>query len=559
MVKTDAQTVARLLREYAHRSSFRGGNPYRTKAYLRAADSLAALSQPLERMIAAGTLTEIPGIGDAIADIVTKLHTTGSHPSLDKLRKEVPEGLLELFAVPGLRPDKILKLYQEIGVSSLAELKAAAKEDRIRKVKGLGASLQTKVLQNLSIARSGGTQLHLHKAAALLDHAVASVKNEHPEYSRIQIAGDFRRGCELISDLALVTQARSAAPEQESPVGLNIVVTDKKHFGAALLNATGSLAHMQLLREFAQDKGLDLKADGLYRGKTLVASATEEDIYEALDLRFIEPELREGRDEIQRAAERKLPDLVTDQDLHGILHCHTTSSDGTETLETMAEATRKCGFEYFGVADHSQSAHYAGGLSLEEIAEQHREADRLNERYGKSFRILKGIKSDILADGSLDYSESILDKFDFVVASVHSRFKMGKKEQTDRILKAITNPHTTILGHMTGRQLQRRPGYEIDIDKILKACAEFGVAVEINAHPWRLDLDWRWHQTALDHGCILSINPDAHSIRELDHMHWGVEMARKGGVPPGRVLNAMPLPKLLRHLQRRRQTASHAA
>jgi len=231
MVKTDAQTVARLLREYAHRSSFRGGNPYRTKAYLRAADSLAALSQPLERMIAAGTLTEIPGIGDAIADIVTKLHTTGSHPSLDKLRKEVPEGLLELFAVPGLRPDKILKLYQEIGVCSLAELKAAAKEDRIRKVKGLGASLQTNVLQNLSIARSGGTQLHLHKAAALLDHAVASVKNEHPEYSRIQIAGDFRRGCELISDLALVTQARSAAPEQESPVGLNIVVTDKKHLG----------------------------------------------------------------------------------------------------------------------------------------------------------------------------------------------------------------------------------------------------------------------------------------------------------------------------------------
>jgi DNA polymerase (family X) len=306
-------------------------------------------------------------------------------------------------------------------------------------------------------------------------------------------------------------------------------------------------------------KGFELKTNGLYCGKKLVASVAEEAIYEALGLQFIEPELREGRDEINRAAKNKLPDLVADQDLHGILHCHTTSSDGTETLETMAEATRKRGFEYFGVADHSQSAHYAGGLSLEEIAEQHREADRLNKRYGKSFRILKGIESDILADGSLDYPDGILDKFDFVVASVHSRFKMGKKEQTDRILKAIKNPHTTILGHMTGRQLQRRPGYEIDIDKILKACAEFGVAVEINAHPWRLDLDWRWHQTALDYGCILSINPDAHSIRELDHIHWGVEMARKGGVPPDRVLNAMPLPKLLRHLQRRRQTASRAA
>jgi DNA polymerase (family 10) len=225
----------------------------------------------------------------------------------------------------------------------------------------------------------------------------------------------------------------------------------------------------------------------------------------------------------------------------------------------MSEATRERGFEYFGVADHSQSAHYAGGLSLEEIAEQHREADGLNQDYGKSFRILKGIEADILADGSLDYPDQVLDNFDFVVASVHSRFKLPNKEQTERILKAVKNPYTTIVGHMTGRQLQRRPGYEIDIDKILKACAQFGVAVEINAHPWRLDLDWRWHEKALEYGCIFSINPDAHSIRELDHMHWGVEMARKGGVQADRVLNAMALPKLLRYLSRRRRSAGRAA
>jgi DNA polymerase (family 10) len=225
----------------------------------------------------------------------------------------------------------------------------------------------------------------------------------------------------------------------------------------------------------------------------------------------------------------------------------------------MAEATRERGFEYFGVADHSQSAHYAGGLSLEEISEQHREVNKLNKRYGKSFGVLKGIEADIVGDGSLDYPDRVLSTFDFVVASVHSRFKMSKREQTDRILRAIANPYTTILGHMTGRQLTRRPGYEIDIDKILKACAEYGVAVEINAHPWRLDLDWRWHRKALDYGCIFSINPDAHSLKELDHMHWGVEIARKGGVPPVRVLNAMPLAKLLRHFQRRRQTASRAA
>lgn len=214
------------------------------------------------------------------------------------------------------------------------------------------------------------------------------------------------------------------------------------------------------------------------------------------------------------------------------------------------------GFQYYGVADHSQSAHYAGGLSLEEIAGQHREADRLNKRYGDRFRILKGIEADILADGAPDYPHSVLEDFDFVVASVHSRFKLPKKEQTERILAAIRNPHTTIIGHMTGRQLQRRPGYEIDIDRILKTCAKHGVAIEINAHPWRLDLDWRWHQKALDYGCIFSINPDAHSIRELDHMHWGVEMARKGGVPADRVLNAMPLHKLLAHLGNRKRATT---
>ncbi|TGP50908.1 DNA polymerase/3'-5' exonuclease PolX [bacterium M00.F.Ca.ET.230.01.1.1] len=550
MAKTDPRTVASLLREYAHRTSLRGGNPYRTKAYLRAADSLAALSQPLDRIIAAGALTGIPGIGEAIADIVRKLYETGTHPSLEKLREEVPAGVLELFAIPGLRPDKILKLHQALGVNSLADLEAAAKADRIRPVKGLGASLQTKILQNLAIARSGETQLHLHKAAALLEHAALSVRQEHPEFSRVEIAGDFRRGCELVADLAVVALGKKRTETEQSM--LKLVVTDKKHFGASLLEATGSATHLDQLRMYAAERGFALKPDGLYRGRKLVASATEADIYEALDLQFIEPELREGRDEIERAARRQLPTLIRDEDLHGILHSHTTASDGTETLQAMAEATRRRGFEYYGVADHSQSAHYAGGLTLQEIAEQHREADRLNKKYGGKFRILKGIEADILVDGSLDYPEHVLRQFDFVVASVHSRFRLPEKEQTERIVAAIANPVTTIIGHMTGRQLLRRPGYDLDVDTVLKACAKYGVAVEINAHPWRLDLDWRWHQKALDYGCIFSINPDAHSIRELDHMHWGVEMARKGGVPRDRVLNAMRLAALLAHLSNRK-------
>jgi DNA polymerase (family 10) len=558
--KADTPTVIRLLREYAQRTALRGGNPYRSKAYSRAADSLAALPLPLDRLIAEDRLTEIPGVGDAIGDIITKLHRTGTHPSLEKLRKEFPAGVLELLTVPGLRPDKVLRLYKDLGITSLDELESAAKDDRIKKAKRLGAALQTKILQNLAIAKSGEGRLHLHRAAALLEHARETLQKAQPALRKVAVAGDFRRGCELVGDLALVAEATDleGGPAILNSSGLKVHLTDRKHYGASLLQATGSAEHLEGLRSLAGKKGMRLEADGLHKGRGLVAGK-EEDIYHALGLPFIEPELREGRGEIERALKGGLPKLVTDQDLRGILHCHTDASDGTETPETMARATRDRGFQYFGVADHSKSAHYAGGLSVEQIDEQRREADRLNKRFGKEFRILKGIESDILADGALDYPESVLDRFDFVVASIHGRFKLDRKAQTDRLLRAISDPHTTIIGHMTGRQLLRRPGYDIDVEKVLRACAKFGVAVEINAHPWRLDLDWRWHQAALDFGCMMSINPDAHSVPELDHMHWGVEMARKGGVPAARVLNAMTLSDITRYLKRKRSSYARAA
>ena len=560
MPQAGTHEVARLLREYAQRTALRGGNPYRSKAYSRAADSLAGVPVPLEALIAEGRLTEIPGVGEAIADIITKLHQSGTHPSLEKLRKEIPAGVLEMLTIPGLKPDKVLRLHRDLGISSLAELETAAKDDRIRKAKGLGASLQTRILQNLAIARSGEGRLHLHRAAALLEHAKTSLTKARPDLKRVTIAGDFRRGSELVADLALVAEA--SKPENmiaaEDGSGLKLRLTDRKRFGATLLHATGSAEHLEQLKALADRKGMELRLDGLRKGRRLIA-AKEEDIYDALGLPFIEPELREGRGEVERALKGKLPKLVTDSDLRGILHCHTDASDGTETLETMAKATLKRGFEYFGVADHSKSAHYAGGLSVEEIGQQHREADRLNKKFGRDFRILKGIESDILADGALDYPDDVLERFEFVVASIHGRFKLERKAQTERLLRAIANRHTTILGHMTGRQLQRRPGYEIDVEKVLKACAKHDVAVEINAHPWRLDLDWRWHQAALDFGCMMSINPDAHSIRELDHMHWGVQMARKGGVPPDRVLNAMSLPQITRYFREKRRSFARAA
>ena len=562
MAVLETPAVAALLLEFAQRSALRGGNPYRAKAYRRAAENLATLALPLDQVIREDRLREIPGVGDAIADIITRLHKTGTHPSLEAMRKEYPAGVLEMLTLPGLRPDKVLKIHKTLGVASLGELEEAARADRLQKVKGLGAALQTKVLQGLELRRGGEGGRHLHRAASLLETAEAQLRGAHPHIKRITPAGDFRRGCELVADLSLVAEA----PEVENGVQtlssgsqLKIYLTDPTHYGAALLHATGSQAHLDALGVLATKKGMVLDQSGLHRGRRIVARRSEEEIYAALGLPFIEPELREGTDEISLAIKDRMPRLVTDKDLRGILHAHTDRSDGVDTLEAMAEATRARGYQYFGIADHSKSAHYAGGLSVEEILEQHAEIDRLNQRYGQRFRIFKGIESDILADGSLDYPNEILARFDFVVASVHGRFKMDRETQTQRILRAVADPYTTILGHMTGRQLLRRPGYEVDIEQILAACAAHGVAVEINANPWRLDLDWRWHRRALELGCMMSINPDAHSTAELDLTHWGVEQARKGSVPASRVLNCLTLQQVTQHFSRRRREHARAA
>lgn len=556
MAVLDTPQVARLLHELGQRAALRGDNPYRARAYTRAAENLLAWPDPLEALVAENRLRQVPGIGGTIADIVTDLHRSGSHPLLDKLRQEVPGAVLEMLAIPGLRPEKVLKLHKELGLGSLDEFERAAKANRIASVKGLGPALQTKILQGIDILRKGAGRRHLHRAAILLQSAEAQLRR-NPDLKQIAPAGDFRRGCELVSDLSLVaaTARLDGPPERLTPSPqLSVWLTDRERFGATLLMATGSEAHLGELRAIAAAKGMVLSADGLLRAGKLVASRSEEEVYAALGLPFIDPELREGRGEIALARKGMLPKLVTDADLRGILHAHTDRSDGADSLEVMAKATRDAGYEYFGVADHSQSAAYAGGLSPEEVADQHAEADRLNKRSRGGFHIFKGIESDILADGALDYPDEVLARFDFVVASVHGRFRMNRAEQTERILRAVQNPYTTILGHMTGRQLLRRPGYEVDVEKILKACADHGVAVEINANPWRLDLDWRWHGRALELGCMMSINPDAHDTREIALTHWGVEMARKGGVPKERVLNCLDRTELQDYFAHRSPT-----
>ena len=516
-----------------------GGNPYRAKAYLRAAERIALLTEPIGDLIAQNRLREIPGVGEAISHFIRQLHETGSHPSLDKMRAEIPESVLAMLTIPGLRPEKVLKLHKELGINTLEELETACKQDRLKGVKGLGPALQRRILAGIEARDSSPRAKHLHRASDLLQTAKASLIRSPLELQRVEIAGDLRRGCELVSDLLLVAEQPGSKGSQIQFGELTLHLIHKRRFGAAWLFATGSDTHLEQLQSLARKKGMSLEPDGLYRDGKLVAARSEEDIYEALGLAFIEPELREGRGEIALARKRQLPALVRLEDLRGIVHAHTTASDGVNTLVQMAEAVRKRGYSYFGVADHSRSAHYAGGLSLEQIEVQHRAIDELNARYGQSFQIFKGTESDILPDGSLDYPEEVLSRFDFVIASVHGQFRKDRESQTERILRAVANPRTTILGHMTGRQLLRRPGYDIDVERILTACAEHGVVVEINANPWRLDLDWRWHGRALELGCLFSINPDAHSTTEIDLTKWGVAMARKGGVPSNRVLNAL--------------------
>ena len=548
-----AAEVALLLTEWGQRTALAGGNPYRARAYLRAAESLALIARPLEEIVAEGRLRQIPGVGSAIAGIIERLHRTGTHPALEEMRAAIPAGVLELLSLPGIRVERVMKMHRQLGINSIADLEHAARNDELAKAKGFGPAFQRKIIDALAARTEGRSALHLHRAERLLAAAEAQIREADDDAGRILPAGDYRRGNELVTDLVLVVERPGTGQSTRVSRGsLAIVPTGRAEFGAALLFATGNDRHVAELQSIAAGQGLSLSPTGLFEGDRFIAGKDEEEIYSRLGLQFVPPELREGRDELELAQRGALPSLVGMEDIRGILHAHTDQSDGVNTLQEMADAARTRGYSYFGVADHSQSAGYAGGLSVAEVKAQHEEIDRLN-RGAHGFRIFKGIESDILADGSLDYPDTVLERFDFVVASIHGRFRLDRQTQTERIVKAVSNPHTTILGHMTGRQLLRRPGYDVDIERVLGACAEHGVAVEINANPWRLDLDWRWHQRGLSLGCTFSINPDAHSVDEIDMTTWGVLQARKGGIPADRVLNCLDLDAFDSFLRGRRR------
>ena len=552
----DAARVADLLDEIGRRVQLEIGNPYKALAYLRAAESLRHLARPLQEIIDQGGLKDLPAIGEAIARRIVALQQGEADPWLEKSRAKFPAGLLELLSIPGLKPEGVLRLFRTVGISSLDELEQACRNGDLNGIKGFTSALQRRLLGGIDMVRAGRGLLRINRAHEILAHGIAEVKRNRPDLANITIAGDLRRGCELISDLSLVASGKVTGETTIERLGaITLHIAPREEFATALLFATGSRQHTNELQKLARHNGLNLTPAGLHQGVLRLPTPTEADAYKALGLPFISPELREGSGEVELAAKGRLPTLVKEEDLNGLLHVHTDYSDGLHSLEEMAEGARRRGYHYLGVCDHSQSAHYARGLDLDAVVAQLSEIDVLNRRWGRGFRILKGIESDIRIDGSLDYDDDILACFDFVVASVHGRFRLDRKAQTARIISAIQNPFTTILGHPTGRLLLRRPEYEVDVDTILKACAQNGVAIEINCNPNRLDLDWRWHRLALELGCCMSINPDAHSTRELDLIKWGVSIARKGGVPRERVLNAMRLEQMLAYLRNRRQRA----
>lgn len=570
-----AAQVADVLDEIGRLLEFKGENPFKVRAYVNAARALADLDEPLEIVLAEGRLRGIPGIGAAIADKVATYAETGSIPLLERLRGEIPAGVLELVAVPGLGPKRARAAFQALGVASLEDLEKAAVSGRLAEVPGFGAKTARTILANLARVRSYTGQWLAAEAWPLAGRLLAALRDD-PDVAQAEIAGGLRRAMETVHDIDLVAASADPARVLERFAGLPAVaavsargdteatvrlaggipaelrVVEPAAFPFALQYFTGSQAHNTHLGELARQRGLELNEYEFLRPDgTRVECTDEAAVYATLGLEWIPPEIREDRGEIEAAREGALPRLVERADLRGVLHVHTEWSDGRASIEAMAEAARALGYEYLAICDHSRSAAYAGGLSTERLLEQREEIERVNAGLD-GFVVLAASEVDILADGGLDYPDDVLAGLDLVVGSLHGRLGLPREEQTERVLRAIENPWLDILGHPAGRVLNRREGADLDMERIMDAAAATGVALEINGDPHRLDLDWRWHRAAMDRGVRLAIDPDAHGPERLDYVDNGIAIARKGWVTREAVLNALPLDEFRKALRRNR-------
>jgi DNA polymerase (family 10) len=573
----DRNEVARTLEEIAAMLELKGENVFKVRAYDAGARALRGFSGDLVEAVRTRELRKVRGIGSGLFSNIETLVTTGTLPYYDLLRASFPPGLSECLRVPGFGARKAKLLHEQLGIDSLAALESACREGRVAQVKGFGPKTEERILRGIEMVRSTAG-LHRYSAVRGRAEEIAAALRATGLVSRAAVAGGVRRRREVVNGIDLVAatgrpaEIARAFPElagiaetvsaSDRAVTVRLAegltaqlrIAAEDEFAVALLEATGSDEHVAALRARAARKGLVLDGRGLFSSESRrkrIACGTEEEIYQRLDLPFIEPELREGLGEIEAAEQGSLPRLLEDADVRGLIHVHTAESDGRASLEEMAGAAREAGYGYVAVTDHSQSAAYAGGLTPDRVLRQ-KEVIRAARSTLPGFRIFHGTEADILPDGSIDYGDEFLGVFDLVVASVHSRFGLPREEQTRRLVRAVENPRVSVLGHPTGRLLLTRKGIDVDVEAVLAAAAQSGCAVEINGSPHRLDLDWRFCRAATEKGLLFSIGPDAHSVKELANAGYAVGIARKGWVTRESTLNAKSADELAGWLERRR-------
>ena len=551
----DNRALTRAFKLAAQLMELHDENPFKVRAMEGTANALDALSFPVAEVERSG-LPDRTGLSKTAAAKVAELLDTGTFAELKHLLEITPPGVVELLNVKGIGPKKIRALWRELGIESAEQLREAAEEGRVAQLKGFGQKTQEGILESLEFAAGSKGKLLYPQAETLADDLVRHLR-EALGTEQVAVAGEVRRRLETVEAVALVAATDRPAAAHALLNTFDGLVADPRRSGpyAWRGNAAASGVAVEVLLvapaafttelflNSAASAHLDEVLPGGAQPATLRQWARREQfqqekaLYERAGLQYLVPELREGLGEIALAAENKLPRLLEDADLRGALHNHSTYSDGNHSLREMATWLRDHNYEYLGICDHSQAAHYANGLNAERVRQQHQEIEKLNAELAP-FRIFKGIESDILSGGELDYPADVLASFDFIVASVHSNLKMDQRKATDRLLRAIENPYCTMLGHPTGRLLLRRQGYPIDYKAVIDACARHQVIIEINANPWRLDLDWRWVRYALDQGVQLSINPDAHHTDGYADMRYGVLMGRKGLLTKGMTFNA---------------------
>jgi DNA polymerase (family 10) len=573
LTSIDKETAVRILEDIAVMLEISGENPFKSRAYSNAARSLEKVDEDLSILAQDGRIFEIEGVGEAIGKKLIELISTGRLAYYEKLKASIPPGHLEMLKISGLGPKKIHGLYKELGITTIGELEYACHENRLVELKGFGKKTQDNILAGIERLKHY-SERRLYDEVSGHAEALLAFLQKKKEVSAISIAGSLRRGNETIKDIDIL--ASSAHPEKlaeafagydevasviargdtkvsislQSGINADLRIVTHDEFPYALHHFTGSREHNVAMRGRAKDLGLKMNEYGLFQGEKNIICHNEKEIFSVLGLQYIEPELRENMGEIEAAEKGELPRLIEEKDIRGIFHVHTNFSDGADSLEKMATQVKKMGLQYIGVSDHSRSAFYAGGLKVEDIARQQAAIDVLNQKLAP-FYIFKGIESDIGPDGSLDYDGEILAGFDFVVAAVHSGFNMSEAEMTGRIKKALANPFTTMLAHPTGRLLLSREPYAVDIQEIMHTAAEYGKALELNANPQRLDLDWHNCIHAVKKGVKIAINPDAHSVSGLEHINLGVKIARKGWLTKDDCLNCLTLKQIKAYLSRK--------